>query len=122
MVILVVFVRHSIKRPQIVNSFKQIRRERLKFGLIWLPIMLVMIILQAYCIYLAKGMLDYSSYWLDRLSSVEASYACTFMTLRVDLHYLMKLNSESNEIYLLVTIIADSILILTTIGQFIGHY
>lgn len=108
-------------RPQIRGSAKSLNCEKLKFGLIWFPIVLAMVTLQIISIYLALNMKKFESYWLDRLEKVQSSYGCTFDSLQIDFYAIKAEHRTTNQVIYLVVIFVNALLIITTVVQFMAH-
>jgi len=77
----VLFTCHTGCKPQISASHKHLRREKLKFWVIWFPFVLAMVIIEILTIIQTLKMLNFCANWLQTLQNLKDSYSCTYTTL-----------------------------------------
>ena len=91
------FVGFALLKPRIRGSNRQLSCIRLKYFCIWVPIVILMVTLQAVSFYLTIQMAYYNAYWLAELNSIKQYYKCTNESLFVNVPLLQSVYETGPE-------------------------
>lgn len=75
-------------KQRIAETKDAIERQKVKFYIMWSPILLVVILAQLYVAMVAHLAENFEKHWLQVLEPKRASYACSLESLYIDLDEL----------------------------------
>ena len=106
-------VETRVKR-RVADSAETLHCERLKFGLLFGPVMFCAALVSVCNIYVTRNLLEFSVHWLDALRGVRRAYACTNRALAVDFDILVAEYEAFCETEYILIIVANVLLLIST--------